>query len=141
MYEEILGEAAARWYAPPGAQEGVETAEGLGLDPLVAAVWRRLGWLAARSDIDTWTISASLGSTISISLAETVPNSNFRPWVRVISPTGLILQNAFHDTSIQASVVATVSGAYTLIVGNADADIGSGTYSLAVSLSSPARQP
>ncbi|MGV9527641.1 trypsin-like serine peptidase [Streptomyces cellulosae] len=57
VYEEILGEAAARWYAPPGAQEGVETAEGLGLDPLVAAVWRRLGWLAARSDVDTWTIS------------------------------------------------------------------------------------
>ncbi|MCP9998368.1 hypothetical protein LUX34_26670 [Streptomyces werraensis] len=57
VYEEILGEAAARWYAPPGAGEGVETAEGLGLDPLVAAVWRGLGWLAARSDIDTWTIS------------------------------------------------------------------------------------
>ncbi|MFI9421365.1 trypsin-like peptidase domain-containing protein [Streptomyces werraensis] len=57
VYEEILGEAAARWYAPPGAGEGVETAEGLGLDPLVVAVWRGLGWLAARSDIDTWTIS------------------------------------------------------------------------------------
>ncbi|NYV78170.1 serine protease, partial [Streptomyces sp. UH6] len=56
-YEEMVGEAAARWYAPPGEPEGVEAAEGLGLDPLVGAVWRRLGWLAARSDVDAWTIS------------------------------------------------------------------------------------
>ncbi|WP_280869201.1 serine protease [Streptomyces sp. MJP52] len=57
VYEEIVGEAAAKWYAPPGAQEGVEAAEGLGVDPLVGAVWRRLGWLAARSDVDAWAIS------------------------------------------------------------------------------------
>ncbi|WP_347814638.1 serine protease [Streptomyces sp. Tu 3180] len=54
VYEEIIGEAAAKWYVPPETQQA---AEGLSLDPAVGAVWRRLGWLAARSDLDTWAIS------------------------------------------------------------------------------------
>ncbi|MEU6525876.1 trypsin-like peptidase domain-containing protein [Streptomyces sp. NPDC046924] len=54
VYEEIIGEAAAKWYVPPETQQA---AEGLNLDPAVGAVWRHLGWLAARSDLDTWAIS------------------------------------------------------------------------------------
>ncbi|MET7293119.1 serine protease [Streptomyces griseoloalbus] len=54
VYEEIIGEASAKWYVPPETQQ---SAEGLSLDPMVGAVWRRLGWLAARSELDAWTIS------------------------------------------------------------------------------------
>ncbi len=57
VYDEMVREAAERWYAPPGTRDGVERAEGLGLDPLVGALWRRLDWLAARSDVDAWAIS------------------------------------------------------------------------------------
>ncbi|MFJ4616636.1 trypsin-like serine peptidase [Streptomyces sp. NPDC088812] len=57
VYEEILGEAAARWYMPLETQHTAELTEALGLDPVVGAVWRRLGWLAARSDLDAWAIS------------------------------------------------------------------------------------
>ncbi|MEV0693117.1 trypsin-like peptidase domain-containing protein [Streptomyces sp. NPDC050388] len=54
VYEEIIGEAAAKWYVPPETQQATE---GLNLDPAVGAVWRYLDWLAARSDLDTWAIS------------------------------------------------------------------------------------
>ncbi|MFD7135092.1 trypsin-like serine peptidase [Streptomyces sp. NPDC059894] len=57
VYEEILGEAAAKWYVPSETQQAAEVTEGLGLDPVVGAVWRRLGWLAARSELDAWAIS------------------------------------------------------------------------------------
>ncbi|MFF3500209.1 trypsin-like peptidase domain-containing protein [Streptomyces sp. NPDC003247] len=57
VYEEILGEAAAKWYVPLDTQQTAEITEALGLDPVVGAVWRRLGWLAARSDLDAWAIS------------------------------------------------------------------------------------
>ncbi|MEU9351473.1 serine protease [Streptomyces griseoloalbus] len=54
VYEEIIGEASAKWYVPSETQQA---AERLSLDPMVGAVWRRLGWLAARSELDAWTIS------------------------------------------------------------------------------------
>ncbi|GGV73657.1 hypothetical protein GCM10010294_36090 [Streptomyces griseoloalbus] len=54
VYEEIIGEASAKWYIPPETQQADER---LNMDPTVGAVWRRLGWLAARSELDAWTIS------------------------------------------------------------------------------------
>ncbi|MFI5683152.1 trypsin-like serine peptidase [Streptomyces sp. NPDC051636] len=54
VYEDVLGEAAAKWDLPP---EGLPAAERLGLPEVVGALQRQLGWLAARSDLDAWTIS------------------------------------------------------------------------------------
>ncbi|MEU0744166.1 serine protease [Streptomyces sp. NPDC006134] len=54
VYEELLTEAATTWHLPSPTQPGPER---IGLDPAVGALMRRLGWLAARSDLDTWTIS------------------------------------------------------------------------------------
>ncbi|GAA3483201.1 hypothetical protein [Streptomyces yanii] len=50
VYEEIIGEVAAKWYLPSKTQqtaETPETAEGLSLDP---AVWRVVPGLAGRQE-------------------------------------------------------------------------------------------
>lgn len=53
VYEEILGEAAAKWYLPPESQLATERFGG----DLVGALQRQLSWLAARSDLDAWAIA------------------------------------------------------------------------------------
>ncbi|WP_030952356.1 serine protease [Streptomyces sp. NRRL S-481] len=55
-YEQLLYEAAARAGMP---QDGPATTEGFGAG-LVGALHRPLSWLAARSDVDEWTIATFL---------------------------------------------------------------------------------
>ncbi|MFF7794182.1 trypsin-like peptidase domain-containing protein [Streptomyces sp. NPDC007991] len=55
-YEQLLHEAAARAGMP---QNGPATTEGFGAG-LVGALHRPLSWLAARSDLDEWTIATFL---------------------------------------------------------------------------------
>ncbi|GGY00741.1 serine protease [Streptomyces djakartensis] len=55
-YEQLLYEAAARAGMP---QNGPATTEGFGAG-LVGALHRPLSWLAARSDVDEWTIATFL---------------------------------------------------------------------------------
>ncbi|MBC2900328.1 S1 family peptidase [Streptomyces cupreus] len=58
-YEQMLFEAAARVGMPEGTcdgQDGVAAEEGL--DGVVRTFRRALGWVAARSDLDEWTIDA-----------------------------------------------------------------------------------
>ncbi|MFE7274719.1 trypsin-like serine peptidase [Streptomyces sp. NPDC057623] len=54
VYEEILGEAATKWYMPHESQLATER---IGLGDVVGALQRRLSWLAARSDLDAWAIA------------------------------------------------------------------------------------
>ncbi|MGW4912026.1 trypsin-like serine peptidase [Streptomyces sp. NPDC004270] len=54
VYEEIIGEAASKWDMPP---EGRLATERIGLDDVVGTLHKRLGWLAARSDLDAWAIA------------------------------------------------------------------------------------
>jgi V8-like Glu-specific endopeptidase len=53
-YEEIVGEAAAKWYVPHERQLATER-----IDPggTVGALQGQLSWLAARSDLDAWVIA------------------------------------------------------------------------------------
>ncbi|GAA2428963.1 hypothetical protein GCM10010405_09630 [Streptomyces macrosporus] len=53
-YEEILDEAARRSGLPP---DGSRTAERFSWSDAVGRLQRRLGWLAARTDVDEWTIA------------------------------------------------------------------------------------
>ncbi|MDN0195587.1 serine protease [Streptomyces sp. S.PNR 29] len=55
-YEQMLHEAATRAGMP---QDGPETTEGFGAG-LVGALQRPLSWLAARTDVDEWTIATFL---------------------------------------------------------------------------------
>ncbi|WP_371667180.1 serine protease [Streptomyces sp. NBC_00289] len=54
VYEEIIGEAAAKWDMPHDSQPATER---IGLDDVVGALQKRLSWLAARSDLDAWAIA------------------------------------------------------------------------------------
>jgi V8-like Glu-specific endopeptidase len=54
VYEEIVGEAATKWYMP---HESRLATERIGLGDVVGALQRRLSWLAARSDLDAWAIA------------------------------------------------------------------------------------
>ncbi|MBT2416570.1 trypsin-like peptidase domain-containing protein [Streptomyces sp. ISL-22] len=54
LYEEIIGEAAAKWDMP---EERHLATERFGWGDVVGALQRRLGWLAARSDLDAWAIA------------------------------------------------------------------------------------
>ncbi|MEU1184418.1 trypsin-like peptidase domain-containing protein [Streptomyces sp. NPDC005820] len=54
VYEELLGEAAAKWDMPQDHQPATER---IGLGDVVGALHRRLSWLAARSDLDAWAIA------------------------------------------------------------------------------------
>ncbi|MFJ1967185.1 trypsin-like serine peptidase [Streptomyces sp. NPDC087903] len=54
VYEEIIGEAAAKWDMPHESQPATER---IGLDDMVGALQKRLSWLAARSDLDAWAIA------------------------------------------------------------------------------------
>ncbi|WP_225827832.1 trypsin-like serine peptidase [Streptomyces naphthomycinicus] len=57
VYEEMIGEAARTWNLP---ERGLPEAERLSLDDVVAGLHRQLGWLAARSGLDAWTIALVL---------------------------------------------------------------------------------
>ncbi|MFJ1732831.1 trypsin-like peptidase domain-containing protein [Streptomyces sp. NPDC088254] len=54
VYEEIIGEAAAKWDMP---HESRLATERIGMDDVVGGLHKRLGWLAARSDLDAWAIA------------------------------------------------------------------------------------
>ncbi|MFJ2728432.1 trypsin-like serine peptidase [Streptomyces collinus] len=57
VYEEMIGEAALRWNMPEESQPATER---ISRDDLVGHLHRQLGWLAARSDLDGWTIALVL---------------------------------------------------------------------------------
>ncbi|MEU9992987.1 serine protease [Streptomyces sp. NPDC048045] len=57
VYEEMIGEAAARWNIPRERQLDVER---ITLGDIIGNLHRQLGWLAARSDLDAWTIALVL---------------------------------------------------------------------------------
>ena len=57
LYEEMIGEAAGRWNMP---QERLPDTERIGLGDIVGRLQPQLSWLAARSDIDAWTIALIL---------------------------------------------------------------------------------
>ncbi|KOU61532.1 peptidase [Streptomyces sp. MMG1533] len=54
VYEEIVGEAAAKWHMP---HESRLATERIGLGDVVGALQKRLSWLAAISDLDAWAIA------------------------------------------------------------------------------------
>ncbi|MGW0283781.1 trypsin-like serine peptidase [Streptomyces sp. NPDC003236] len=57
VYEEMIGEAARRWDLPEERQPDLER---ITVGDVVGGLHRQLGWLAARSDLDAWTIALVL---------------------------------------------------------------------------------
>src|SRR2546422_542603 len=73
-----------------------------------------------QGDLDTWTFTATQGDYIALSVGtETQTTAHFAPWIRLVSPTGVLLGNS--STGQGASGIAATaptSGTYTVIVAS-----------------------
>src|SRR2546430_2611847 len=87
-------------------------------------------------DLDTWTFTATQGQVVTLSMGTVAPASaHFAPWIRLVSPTGVLLRNSAPGTATaQITVTVPASGTYTVIVGSLTgfraADDGTGGYLL-----------
>lgn len=83
-------------------------------------------------DLDRWTFPASTGEYIAVSAGE-VTGSDFTPWIRLVSPSGVVLGSNWGSAVAQVNVVAPETGTYTVAIGTADpGNDGTGTYTLTV---------
>ncbi|MFN8580068.1 MAG: pre-peptidase C-terminal domain-containing protein [Gemmatimonadaceae bacterium] len=81
-------------------------------------------------DLDRWTFSANQGDYIAVNVGA-LTGTNFNPWIRLVSPTGQIIGNAWNATVATVNVVAPATGTYTVAIGTANfGNAGTGTYSL-----------
>src|SRR5207248_1007115 len=71
-------------------------------------------------DLDTWTFTATQGQVVTLSMGTVAPASaHFAPWIRLVSPTGVLLRNSAPGTATaQITVTVPASGTYTVIVGS-----------------------
>src|SRR5205814_921530 len=85
-------------------------------------------------DLDTWTFTATQGDYIALSMgAVTSMSARFAPWIRLVSPTGVLLGNSATGTGASdVAATAPTSGTYTVIVGSllGSAVDGTGSYLL-----------
>src|SRR5438067_8786432 len=55
---------------------------------------------------------------IALSMGEVAPaTAGFQPWIRLVSPTGVLLGNGIGTSAVQIAATAPTSGTYTVIVG------------------------
>src|SRR5947199_111936 len=71
-------------------------------------------------DLDTWTFTATQGDYIALSMGAVAPMSaHFAPWIRLVSPTGVLLGSSATGTGASdVAATAPASGTYTVIVGS-----------------------
>lgn len=97
-----------------------------------ANTWGRIGAPAPaeptmhRGDLDVWTFEAGLGNAILLRIGEVLTSEvdpGFRPWIRLFGPNGDELGSAAGSLVASISVVAPLTGIYTVVV--ADQPFGS----------------
>src|SRR5216117_3365776 len=73
-----------------------------------------------QGDFDTWTFTATQGDYIALSVGtETQTTAHFAPWIRLVSPTGVLLGNSSTQTGASnIAATAPTSGTYTVIIGS-----------------------
>src|SRR5436189_18516 len=74
-----------------------------------------------QGDFDTWTFTATQGDHITLTLGAVNPvAAHFAPWMRLVSPTGVLLGNSFPGAGTAAQITGTAptTGTYTVIVGS-----------------------
>jgi hypothetical protein len=77
------------------------------------------GVISSSGEIDTWTFTAALGDSISLSVGEVLPGGPdpaFVPWIRLQRPDGVQIGSAVGNVSAQIYVNAPLSGTYTVLV-------------------------
>jgi hypothetical protein len=82
-------------------------------------------------DLNVYTFTICSGEFISLSLNRLVNNGGFDPWLRLYGPNGSLLGSAANTTSAQINVIATNSGAFTIVISDGSSTLsGTGTYQL-----------
>src|SRR5205807_2468922 len=78
------------------------------------------GTISAPGDLDTWTFTATQGDYIALSVGTvTQTTAHFAPWIRLVSPTGVLLGNSSTQTGASnIAATAPTSGTYTVIIGS-----------------------
>src|SRR6059036_1431060 len=72
-------------------------------------------------DLDQWSFTATQGDYIALSMGEVAPvSAGFRPWIRLVSPTGVLLATSIGTSAVQVAASAPTTGTYTVIVGTND---------------------
>src|SRR3989440_706563 len=72
-------------------------------------------------DLDQWSFTATQGDYIALSMGEVAPvSAGFQPWIRLVSPAGVLLGTRTGASAVQIAVTATTTGTYTVIVGTND---------------------
>src|SRR5947207_2098244 len=57
-------------------------------------------------------------------MGEVAPaTAGFQPWIRLVSPTGVLLGNGIGTSAVQIAATAPTSGTYTVIVGTNDGTV------------------
>src|SRR5438132_1282253 len=89
-----------------------------------------------QGDFDTWTFTATLGDYIALSVGTvTQTTARFAPWIRLVSPTGVLLGNSFPGAATaQIDVTAPTGRTYTAIVGGSFGGYYDGTGSYLITL-------
>src|SRR5947208_474241 len=89
-----------------------------------------------QGDFDTWTFTATQGDYIALSVGTvTQATAHFDPWIRLVSPTGVLLGNSFTQTGASnIAATAPTSGTYTVIIGSYVGGFYDGTGSYLLTL-------
>src|SRR5207247_1714127 len=75
-------------------------------------------------DLDQWSFTATQGDYIALSMGEVAPaTAGFQPWIRLVSPTGVLLGNGIGTSAVQIAATASTTGTYTVIVGTNDGTV------------------
>src|SRR5438093_468250 len=75
-------------------------------------------------EYDQGSFPDSQGELIPLSIGEVAPaTAGFQPWIRLVSPTGVLLGNSIGASAAQITVTAPTSGTYTVIVGTNDGTV------------------
>lgn len=85
-------------------------------------------------DLDPWTFTATQGHAVAVRIGEipvppTVTDPGFYPYLRVISPQGVVVASSLGDLDAEAGFVAPLTGTYTVVVSAYYAN-GTGDYHL-----------
>src|SRR5262245_47606576 len=86
----------------------------------------------AMGEVDVWTFTANVGERIAVHIGQATETDDFRPWIRLWSPTGASLgDTAGVNADAIDDVVAPVTGTYLVLVASFDPGLeGVGTYRL-----------
>ena len=92
--------------------------------------FQHCGFISNSGEVDTWTFTANVGERISVHIGEIIDSNDFRPWIRLVSPTGAVLGSTAGLTAdVIDDIIAPATGTYNVLVASFDTGFdGTGTY-------------